>query len=191
MRSLLQLVYEFPPAESPPARCVDYDVRWATPPLVDSLFADDTVRRRRFHDFLRRGYQGCLLVDGTRWASYAWMTRPGTGGPPHLPRSVRSTPACWIMGCRTHADYRRQGLYQASLIQLVLAARGSLPCEPVLIDTAPDNTASRAGILAAGFVPKGVVRLRRIWIPKLWSASWGTWSPTEEHPVGRLERRAA
>ncbi len=140
--------------------------------LVCRLFCDDAPRRTLFLSFLRQGIRGVLLHEGDVWQTYAWISRPSTAGPGHLPRWAGRLGAHWIFYCRTREDFRGRGLYGAAMDRLVAMARAEDPAAPVYIDTSRRNTASRRAILRAGFSPHGEalvldlpgIRPRGIWL---------------------------
>ena len=139
---------------------------------VCRLFCDDALRRTASLNFLRRGMWGVLFHQGDAWQTYAWMSRPSTAGPGHLPAWAGRLGAYWIFYCRTREAYRGQGLYGAAMDRLAALARAEDPDATIYIDTSTSNTPSRRAILRAGFLPCGTalvldvpgIRPRGIWL---------------------------
>lgn len=157
-----------PAHEDPPA------VQWS-PASVESvcrLFCDDPPRRAAFLSFLRRGTRGVFLHEGSSWWTYAWMSRPSTAGPCHMPRWAGRLGSYWIFYCRTREDHRGRGLYGAAMGLLIKQAQSEDPDADIYIDTTTGNAASRRAILRAGFRPCGValvldvpgLRPRGVWL---------------------------
>ena len=145
-------------------------------------FNRDKHRQKVFTSFLRRGFLGLVWHNGCEWASYAWMSLPGTLGPPHLPRHIQRLPVYWIFYCRTKEEYQGRGLYKASLSLLAQWARNRDPEASVYIDTAPNNIPSRSAIKAVGFFPQGVITMLTLRVPKLRLIIWWRWDLNTPHP---------
>lgn len=146
------------------------------------LFADDPRRRRRFLQFLRRGYLGVFLIENNQWAAYAWMSRSSTIGPDYLPKALRNMGVHWIFNCRTHETFRGRGFYKqilAILIEYALKEKGSVL--KVYASASMTNIPSRKGILAVGFEPAGVLTSHAIRLPlgRRWVR--GQWTPAALH----------
>lgn len=129
---------------------------------IAEYFFEDPCRVKTFQSFINRGFQGIVLVSNRKWISYAWMSPPGTGGPPHHALEKESSELYWIFWCRTRSDYQGKGIYKSALRRLLYLAK-SQPLEAdIFIDTTPDNVYSRRGIISAGFKPAGVITTTEI-----------------------------
>ena len=159
-------------------------IQWtqATRDSVSELFRDDPRRRKTFMRFIDKGYHGIIMYHGAQWVNYGWMSKPDTLGPPHLPLDIQRTPVYWLFYQHTIPNYRGLGLYKSPLqLQAAYGAR-ELETARVLIDTRPDNTASRKGILAVGFEPRGIIYTYELRIPRVKSWVWGSWDMDADHP---------
>lgn len=143
-------------------------------------FNQDKHKQKVFTSFLRQGFLGLVWHNRCEWVSYAWMSLPGTFGPPHLPRGIRKLPVYWIFYCRTKEEYQGKGLYKASLSLLAHWARERNPEAEVYIDTESNNIPSRSAIKAVGFLPQGVITNWTLRVPRL--VIWGRWDPNAPHP---------
>ncbi len=172
------LVYRLPVgrgrSEEPPAD------QWspASVEVVCRLFPNDTPRRNVFLSFLRKGTWGGFFHGGSAWWTYAWMSRPSTAGPCHLPRWAGRLGCYWIFYCRTREAHRGRGLYGAAMGRLIAQARAEDPDADIFIDTTARNDASRRAIIKAGFEPSGVALV--LDVPGL--RPRGVWLRGREHP---------
>jgi hypothetical protein len=183
----LYLVYRFNSncccPELPPTRSQGV---WADRDSVQLLFRDDPKRMQRFLRLLDSGYLGHFFhIDG-QWTSYTWMSRPHSNGPLHMPRGIRMLRVNWITFCQTRTRFQGRGLYKAGLCKLVQRVREDEPTEEIYIDTSPDNFASRRAIVKVGFCPHGLIRRKRIRVPKVKSWFWGDWNEGLVHPPLKL-----
>lgn len=158
---------------------------WATPQVIEELFASDSKLKRRFLGFLRRDCCGVIHHLGGEWLSYAWMTKRGRNGPVHMPQPPEED-YCWIFHCGTKPAFRGQGLYKQSLFMLAVQARG---CSKLLIDTEVDNLSSRAAIVSVGFQPYGLVSTWTLAVPKIKSWNFAKWQ--QNQTLSGMECRAA
>ena len=149
---------------------------------VDSvcrLFNDDAPRRSVFLSFLHRGLWGAFFHEGSSWWTYAWISRPSTAGPGHLPPWAGRLDAYWIFYCRTREAHRGRGLYGAAMGQLIARARREDPRAEIYVDTTAPNRSSRRAILRAGFEPCGVALV--LDLPGL--PPRGVWLRGRAHPA--------
>ncbi|HOW86858.1 MAG TPA: GNAT family N-acetyltransferase [Candidatus Aminicenantes bacterium] len=158
-----------------------YEWAWASELLVDQLFALERDRAALFKEFIKGGAIGVFLRGETEWISYAWMMKPGSMGPPHLPRKIRKQPNYWICYCRTKSAYQGRGAYKQNLYHLADRARSINPKADVFIDTEVGNVASQKGILKVGFVPHGRIRTIAFSIPCLGTVTFGKWDKKYRH----------
>ena len=159
-------------------------IQWtqATSDSVSELFRDDPRRRKTFMRFIDKGYHGIIMYHGAQWVNYGWMSKPDTLGPPHLPLDIQRTPVYWLFYQHTIPNYRGLGLHKRALqLQAAHGAR-ELETARVAIDTRPDNIASRKGILAVGFEPRGIIYTYELRIPRVKSWVWGSWDMDAGHP---------
>ena len=159
-------------------------IQWtrATRGNVEDLFRDDPRRKKAFLRFIDKGYCGIILHHEAQWVNYGWMSKPDTLGPPHLPVDIQQNKVYWLFYQHTAQNYRGRGFYKLALqLQAAHALREMEPVR-VLIDTRPDNIASRKGILAVGFQPKGIIDIRELRIPRVKSWAWGSWDVDADHP---------
>ena len=161
----------------------NFTIAEANPELIKLLFEDDPVRYKTFLGFLKTGMKGLIHYKGGQWASYAWMSCPGTPGPNHLP-FVRKLGVYWIHYCRTKEEFQNQGLYKQSLVKLCEMARNENPVSEVFIDTEPDNFPSIKAIQRVGFQPDGSIETLSINIPKFRFIKLIKWSKNKEKEKG-------
>jgi len=155
----------------------------ASPATVQAFFGDDPGRVRRFQSYLRAQYLGVFLIRGGQWICYGWCSQPQGVGPPHLPRWCGRLRAYWIFGCHTHTSFRNRGFYKQLLCELTRLIRQREMRAEIFIDTHINNAASRKGILASGFEPRGVATTYRGWAPLMGSyVLAGKWRRQEAHP---------
>ena len=159
-------------------------IQWtrATRNSVADLFRDDPRRKKTFLQFVCKGYYGIIMYHDFQWISYGWMSKPDTPGPPHLPMGVQTRPVYWLFYQHTSQNYRGRGIYKHSLQLQVAHVLSEVEHANVCIDTRPDNIASRKGILAVGFQPKGIIDTRELRIPRVKSWVWGSWDIDANHP---------
>jgi RimJ/RimL family protein N-acetyltransferase len=160
------------------------DIKWtqATRDSIAGLFRDDPRRKKTFLQFVNRGYYGIIMYHDSQWVSYGWMSKPDTLGPPHLPLGIQKSSAYWLFYQHTSQDYRGCGVYKCSLQLQAAQALGEVEHTQIYVDTRPDNIASRKGILAVGFQPKGIIDTRELRIPRVKSWVWGSWDMDAGHP---------
>ena len=159
-------------------------IQWtqATRDSVSELVRDDPRLRKTFMRFIDKGYYGIVMYHGTQWVNYGWMSKPDTLGPPHLPLSIQRRQVYWLFYQHTIPNHRGLGLYKSALqLQAAHGARESESAR-VLIDTRPDNIASRKRILAVGFEPRRIIDTWEIRIPRVKSWVWGSWESDADHP---------
>ena len=174
------LVYRLP-AEAASSHCEALPAGSCEPASVETvcqLFCDDAPRRAAFLSFLHQGMRGIFLFEGRAWWSYAWMTRPGSAGPAHLPSWAEREGVHWIFFCRTRERSRGQGLYGVAMSRLTASARREDPRAKIYIDTTAGNTPSRRAIIKAGFEPCGVALV--LDVPGL--RPRGVWLSSRAHP---------
>jgi len=178
------VVYKLPVRWSDNIGIYTQDFKWLTINMSNlrSLFSDNLRRQTVFAKFLRYGFRGIVWTYHGQWISYAWISLPGTSGPPHLPLHIRRMQYYWIFYCRTREGYQGKGLYKASLSLLGRSAREADPNAQVYIDTEPDNFPSRKAIEAAGFVPTGVISVWNLRLPRISAALSGRWDKDTSHP---------
>lgn len=168
------------------------ECRPLTRQLIEKYFhsKSDYFRGLWYARLLGRGYEGVLVSAGDTWASVGWASTPDTPPPEHIPRSLVGR-QYWLFGLHTANAYRRQGLanYLTSYsLEWVLQRSVSRPVE-VFTDTDEENVFSRRSTLKQGFEPRGIMTVRTVSIPRLWSKSWGSWdrdathSPLSSQPV--------
>lgn len=156
------------------------DIVKATSETINYFFNQDKTRCNLFKRFLAKGFYGVIQYHGTNWISYAWMKIPGTVGPPHLPLFIQKLNAYWIFYCRTADEFQGQGCFKRSLITLCKWVRDEDENGKIFIDTETSNIASRKAILAVGFMPRGIIETKGIYIPKLKPLIWGKWLTTDK-----------
>jgi len=159
-------------------------IQWtqATRDSVSELVRDDPRLRKTFMRFIDKGYYGIVMYHGAQWVNYGWMSKPDTLGPPHLPLSIQRRQVYWLFYQHTIPNHRGLGLYKSALqLQAAHGARESESAR-VLIDTRPDNIASRKRILAVGFEPRRIIDTWEIRIPRVKSWVWGSWESDADHP---------
>jgi len=159
-------------------------IQWAqaTRDNVADLFRDDPRRKKTFLRFIDKGYYGVILYHDTQWVSYGWMSKPDTLGPPHLPLGIQQEKVYWLFYQHTAQNYRGRGFYKCVLHLQAMHALREIETARVLIDTRPDNIASRKGILAVGFEPKGMIDTLELRMPRVKSWVWGSWDMDADHP---------
>jgi len=171
------LVYEWPAQDAPPWEPEPDGLHWvdADPELIRTLFASEPDRLRAQIAMLAQDYVGLLCVAGDEWCAYAWMRRPRSPGPPHLPPEARQLPCYWITYCRTKKDFQRRGLFTRAILKLVATAQRESPGAYILIDVETNNIASRRAIERAGFVRSGLLKTVSIGLPKVRHVVLGSW----------------
>lgn len=128
------------------------------------LFAERN-RRARFTARLAAGHRCFGFTDETGVpVAYLWLTRANAGGAVPVGPGVDLLPDAgdaYVWDCRTAEAAQRRGLYANALLRLagLAAAEGA---DAIWIDCAPDNAASIAGIVRAGFAPAARWRIRRL-----------------------------
>ena len=152
------------------------DVFW-----LEQLFKNERRLFCRFNEFLKKGFIGIVWYNDNGWASYAWMSLPGTQGPPHLSSIIGGHYVYWVFYCRTKEDKKGRGLFKASLTMLAGWARARDIKAEVYIDTDPNNIPSRRAIETVGFSPNGIITAWTLRIPKVNSNIWGHWDPNATH----------
>lgn len=159
-------------------------IQWtqATRDTIETFFRDDPRRRKTFLKFIDKGYYGVIMYHDAQWVSYNWMSKPDTLGPPHLPVGIQQKKVYWLFYQHTAQNYRRRGFYKCALQLQAAHALRETELARVLIDTRPGNIASRKGILAVGFEPKGIIYTRELRIPRVKSWVWGSWDMDVTHP---------
>lgn len=159
-------------------------IQWtqATRDSVEDLFRDDLRRRKAFLRFIGRGYYGVIMYHDSQWVNYGWMSTPDTLGPPHLPLSIQRRQVYWLFYQHTVASYRGRGFYKCALQLQAAHALSEMESARVLIDTRPDNIASRKAIMAVGFEPRGAINTFELTIPRVKYWVWGSWDVDESHP---------
>jgi hypothetical protein len=173
------LVYQWPGHSPPTLPEIQPSMRWVTADasLIEKLFVGEPDRLRAQSEMLAQGYVGLVCIAGNEWCAYAWMRRPRSPGPPHLPAEARHRPCYWITYCRTKREFQRRGLFSAAILRLVAAALAEDPSANILIDAASSNHVSQMGITRAGFSPSGVVRTVSIGISRIGHVVVGSWRP--------------
>lgn len=181
VRRRIDLVYGLPSGwHTPPNLALPSGVNWT--------FDDRCIRELLAGDIpdvkglLRKGFLGLVLHKGDTWVAYAWMSRPGTLGPSHLPIQIRRLSVYWIFNCHTRKEFRGRGFYKSALWLLSEYAVAESGDANVFIDTTPDNVASRRGITGVGFEPRGIVTTWAIGIPRVRWWYLGYWDPNALHP---------
>lgn len=159
-------------------------IQWtqATRDSVVDLFKGDPRRKRTFLQFISRGYYGVIMYHDSQWVSYGWLSKPDTLGPPHLPLDIQRRSVYWLFYQHASQDYRGRGIYKCALQLQAEHALSEAEHARVYIDTRPDNIASRKGILAVGFQPKGIIDTCELRIPKVKFWVWGSWDMDAGHP---------
>ena len=163
------IVYRWPRDRTSEVTPTDGAFRWvaAEAEVISRLFRDDPGRRDAQLRMLQDGYVGLLCVADGGWCAYAWMRRPNRPGPPHLPRNARRPAAYWITYCRTRPSFRKRGLFQAALRQLVAVAAAENEEADVYVDADANNEMSHRGIVASGFAAVGVIDALSAAVPKV------------------------
>ena len=163
------IVYRWPRDRTSEVTPTDGAFRWvaAEAEVISRLFGDDPGRRNAQLRMLQDGYFGLLCVADGGWCAYAWMRRPNRPGPPHLPRNARRPAAYWITYCRTRPSFRKRGLFQAALRQLVAVAAAENEEADVYVDADANNEMSHRGIVASGFAAVGVIDALSAAVPKV------------------------
>lgn len=163
------IVYRWPRDRTSEVTPTDGAFRWvaAEAEVISRLFRDDPGRRDAQLRMLQDGYVGLLCVADGGWCAYAWMRRPNCPGPPHLPRNARRPAAYWITYCRTRPSFRKRGLFQAALRQLVAVAAAENEEADVYVDADANNETSHRGIVASGFAAVGVIDALTAAVPKV------------------------
>lgn len=164
---------------------IDPSVCWAeaTVENTKALFHTDKVRERTFCKHIAKGFYGVYLYNRDGWVSYAWLSRPSTVGPPHLPLTIQRMSVFWIFYCRTKEAFQGQGYYKSALQLLVRQAQLEDGASDVYIDTSVENVPSRRAITSVGFQPCGVIKTYTVAIPRIWSYTFGEWNNTTTHPM--------
>ena len=159
-------------------------IQWAqaTRDNVVDLFRDDPRRKKTFLKFIDKGYYGVILYHDTQWVSYGWMSKPDTLGPPHLPLIIQQRRVYWLFYAHTLPSYRGRGLHKYGMRLRIAQALDTTEGAKVYSDTRVNNIASRKGILAVGFEPKGMIDTLELRIPRVKSWVWGSWDVDATHP---------
>ncbi|AHD05819.1 hypothetical protein ERIC2_c20270 [Paenibacillus larvae subsp. larvae DSM 25430] len=147
--ALFQYNEEFPPEL--PSFPTYLQATWMDNKVIEHYFFRQPERMELFLSFLKKSYIGVLLHTDTDWVSYAWMSRPGSDPPPHLPRTVLETGGYWIFFCRTNNGYQNQGNFKRALALLVRKAFEREEMPKVFADIQEDNDSSWKGTMAIGF----------------------------------------
>jgi RimJ/RimL family protein N-acetyltransferase len=183
MRRMTFLVYQLPQGWEP-RRDPCSSVKWILADAENTswLFSADKRRKEKFLNFLREGFLGVYLYRCDSWVTYGWMSRPSTGGPRHLPASIRLLNTYWIFHCRTQDSFRGLGYYKLVLRLLAQQALKEDEDASTYVDTNASNVASRRAILSVGFRPKGVMTGYRLQVPKVSLYVWWWWDAEAAHP---------
>lgn len=150
-----------------------------TSEYIDRFFQDNPPRHKAFHQFIVKGAEGWILLDGERWVSYGWTTDCSRFVPPHFGRNM-AAPMDWIFYCGTHPDYRGRGAFPALLAEMERGRRAA--GRELFLDTVPTNRASRRAVEKAGFVPHGMMWSLALRIPRFHPALWTGWNKRKSHP---------
>lgn len=171
------LVYRWPGGEPPLPLETEPFVKWewADASLAKALFDAEPARLAAQMAMLKEGYIGLLCIADSRWRAYAWMRRPQSRGPAHLPAKARRLDCYWITYCRTRTGFEGRGLFTASLRMLVAAALGENRNASIFIDADYRNDASQRAIVRAGFRPSGEMRTVSIGLPRVGKVVMGSW----------------
>jgi len=150
---------------------------------LDLHFAQDPLRHATFRTFLAKGYRGVLVLDGALWVGHAWLSLPGTPGPPHLPSWVGRAHPYWLFHSHTREPYRGRGILKA-MVQWRLALLATLEGRRgrVFSDVGAGNVASRRALLSQGFRPMGTIIYLSLKLPFLGSCRLCHWSRAAQHP---------
>jgi len=149
---------------------------------VLTLFAHDIRRRIRFLSFLRNGFSGVFLFEGSRWIDYCWTSKPSVLGPPHLPRSIQQKQVYWFFYAHTREEFRGRGFQKITLSMLANQVLRENQNARIYADISPENIASRRAFMSVGFVPNGVIERHCVGLPRIWTRTWGSWDPNASHP---------
>lgn len=150
---------------------------------LDAHFAEDPQRQSTFRTFLGQGYRGVLVLDGALWVGHAWVTLPGTPGPPHLPAWVGGAYPYWLFYAHTREAYRGRGIQKAMVqwrLALVTAPGGRR--DRVYSDVRAGNVPSRRALLSQGFLPMGTLTSLALPVPFLGVYPLCHWDPGAQHP---------
>lgn len=155
---------------------------------VAKLYSAEPRRVADFLRFLRRGAIGVGINIGREWAAHAWMATPGQARPPHIPASI-SPQAYWIYHCATRPRFGGKGLYKFAQRLLIDQAFQQSATPEILIDTTPDNIASRRAIISTNFAEAGTLSCAYFWLPRVVRYPvWFRWDQKTAHqplPRGR------
>lgn len=182
----LYLVYTYPGSvpEEEPKILGGFTQELLSTAQIDRFFGRSATLRLRFMRYIRQGFVGMLIHDGSQWITYAWMSTPSSGLPPHLPKWKNVERVYWIFGCRTEERFRGKGYYKQALRLLMHQALRLEGCQPqILIDTSLHNRPSRRAISEIGFEPAGVIRCASLALPFICRFVWGEWHRHEAHPI--------
>jgi hypothetical protein len=186
-------MYEYP-SHALPELCPP-DVTGLSWKLLDSptialTFHDLPKREAVFQRFAADGSLGVCIFVGDIWAAHAWMSVPGKARPPHIPSPV-APDTFWIYFCATKHRFAGKGLYKFAQRVLLREALTAAPQASILIDTTPDNLASRKAIISTGFKPVGMISCSYLWIPRVVRKPLAChWAKTAQHPPLPEKRQA-
>jgi hypothetical protein len=160
-----------------------------TPHTIEQYFAGEPVWARRFVVSLKRGAVGVLMTQGTEWASFAWISTPGSARPPHIPRQLERD-AYWIHHGHTKGRFRRRGLFKIVLARTLTEVYDRDPSPEILTDAAVGNVGSRRAIADVGFAEYGTLEVYYWWVPKVTRRPlFYSWRCSAPHPRMRHDVR--
>jgi hypothetical protein len=151
-------------------------------PTIAQIFHDEPRHAAAFQRFASTGAIGVIIFIGDIWVAHAWMAVPGKPRPPHIPNQA-GPDTFWIYFCATKRRFSGKGLYKFAQRLLIREALTVAPDAAILIDTTPDNLASRKAIISTGFVPAGMINCFYLWLPRvLRKPVIYHWDRKEQHP---------